>query len=227
MTYWDGLLIVELNAIDISNGFKKTPLEVIRISPNKAKSLAYELSEFKKYINDKNTKIDPNKGFGVAAGSGDPINFIAFSCIDNENREVKVTIGRINNSGNVISSQDMIIDNPGAMFGLEWKDINNMNPDNTERVIVEHIELDMFMDAVNDFANHMNGAIAYSVVDLARYEANKNIKRFDAIFDKLGIERITPSANKSSSGNSFLNNLAAKNSSQLQSFDSLEDMLND
>lgn len=223
--FWSGLMCLSIDDVDINNGFKPNILEVIRLSGNKAKLLYLELKAFKEYLNN-NKVIDPNKAFGVNAGLGNEVSYIGFSAKDeNDTRLICVTIGKINNNGDILSAQSMIFDSQEYNCGLEWNDITKMD---VERVQYANIELDIIMDALNAFSTSMNGALAYSVYDLGRYDINKMNKKFDSIFDKLGIEKYTPGQRNygSSGSNSFLNNLSSKNSNST-SIDDLGDILDD
>lgn len=225
VTFWSGLLIININDVETANGFKVNELECVRLSPNKAKILASEIRSFKEYI--KAGKIDENKAFGVTAGLGSEVRYIAFSCTKDDNHTVVITIGRINDSGSILSSQSFPLDNDEFLYALEWNNVYKME---AERVQYENLELDMLLDTLDDFGKHMNGALAYSVLDLARYDSVRMNRRFDALYDKLGIEKFVPGqggGNRSGSNN-FLNNLAASNrSSNATTLESLEDMLDD
>ena len=228
-SFWSGLLIMEINDVDTSSGgFKVNALETIRLSPNKAKMLADELRLLKAYI--KESTVDPNKAFGVSSGLGSEVPYIGFSSMNDENRTIVITIGKINGEGRITSSQSFPLDNNEYLYSLEWKDITTMD---VERVQYNHLELDMIIDTLDDFGKHMNGALAYSVLDLGRYDQVRMNRKFDQIFDKLGIERYSGgSANGNFVGKSnFLSN-AANNGSfgksrSLTSVDDLDDMLDE
>lgn len=224
ISFWSGLLVIDISDVDTNNGFKTNSLESIRLSPNKAKILANELLLLKEYMKEK--KVDPNRAFGVNSGLGAEVPYIGFSSLNDDERTVVVTIGRIDNSGNIISSQTFNFNSKDYWYALEWEDITNMK---VERAAYNQLELDMFIDTLDSFAKYMNGALAYSILDLARYDMMRVNRKFDSIFDKLGIEKYTPGSNKGSYGsNNFLNNLSANNrSSNSTSLDSLEDMLDD
>ena len=226
ISFWGGLLIFQIDAVDTSNGFKSTPVETIRLSIAKAKLLSYELEEYSDIFRNRDIKKDPNVAYGVNAGLGSEQSYIGFIA-DEDNEGVVTTgvvIGKIDGQGTILSSHTVMFDASNDFYNaLEWEDITKMK---VSSVSFGHIEIEMIQDLVKDFASHMNGAIAYSVQDINRYEYNKMNRKFDSIFDKLGIERIQQGSGRGNYGrtNSFLNNLASKNSSSV-SFDNLEDML--
>ena len=226
ISFWSGLLIIDINDVDNNNGFKVTSLETVRLSPNKAKMLATELKSLKEYM--KQDKIDPNQAFGVSSGLGSEVPYIAFSVMDNDERTIVVNIGKINGSGNIISSQSLVLDNNEYLYALEW---NNLAKMDVERIQYPHLELDMIIDTLNDFGSHMNGALAYSVLDLGRYDNIRFNRRFDAIYDKLGIEKFTPGNGRGNNGgtNNFLNSLSQsqRGSSTTKSLDDIEGLLDD
>lgn len=224
LTFWAGLMVFEINDVDAGNGFKVTALETIRLSPTKAKILASELRSLKEYI--KSDKIDPNRAFGVNSGLGNEVPYIGFAVNNDDERTISVTIGKINGSGEILSCQTLTFDNNEYLYALEW---NNLSKMDVERVQYNHLELDMLIDALDDFAKHMNGALAYSLLDLGRYDNVRMNRRFDAIYDKLGIEKYTPGQNRGNSGsNNFLNNLSASNKSSVsRSLDDIEGLIDD
>ena len=231
ITFWGGLMIIsmeELNKND-SGSFNRSnnqPLEVIRLSINKAKILYNQLVDFKAYIEDEKSKIDPNMAFGCTSGLGKDLPYIGFSAVevkdDGETRRMPIcTMGKIDNDGNIVSSHTFEFDNTSYLYGLNWSDISKME---AEKTMYPLLELDTLMDALRNFYENMSGAAGYSLLDLARYELNKNNRRFDDIYDKLGIQRIQQKQYQNQSSNNFLNNLASKNSTST-SFDNLEDLL--
>jgi len=223
LTFWSGFMVFEINDVDTSNGYHVNALETIRLSSNKARILAGELRQLKEYM--KQPKVDPNKAFGVSSGLGDPVPYIGFSVDNNPERTVSIIIGKINGSGSIVSSQTFVVDNDEYLYALEWNNISKMD---VERVQYDHLELDVIIDTLDDFAKHMSGALAYSIFDLGKYDNIKLNKRFDAIYDKLGIGKFVPQSSGSRSSNNFLNNLASNNrTSNSGSLDDLMDGLDD
>ncbi len=225
ISFWSGLIILDINDVDNNNGFKSSSLETIRLSPMKARMLASELRALKEYMKQDN--IDPNKAFGVNSGLGNEVPYIGFSVNNDEEKTIAATIGKINGSGNILSCQTIVFDNTEYLYALEWDNISKMD---VERVQYDHLELDILIDTFDDFGKHMNGALAYSVLDLGRYDNVRMNRRFDAIYDKLGIEKYTPGQGGRSNGgvNNFLNNLSSSNKhSNSRSLDDIEEGLLD
>jgi hypothetical protein len=82
----------------------------------------------------------------------------------------------------------------------------------------DDIELIQISQLVEDFGRYMNGAAAYSLLDLQKYDYARLLNKMDPIYDKLGIEKRTNNSYKS---NNFLSN-SDKVSSNSTSFDFIE-----
>lgn len=187
--------LLNLTIDEQQEGFKYETIQKISLSPYKAKMMGYEITKFKEYLNG---TIKENVAFGVPAGMGEKVSYIGIHA--NKDKVPMLTIGKFDNDGNIID-QATITFNKNYYFGLEWKDISINKVDKT---YYNELELDMFERLINDFANNMNGAIAYSVADLTRYDNARILGKMDPIMDKLGIERRYMNNNRSSSNN-FLN----------------------
>ena len=208
-TFKSGLLVIEISQLDSSNGFNYTSLQSINVSPTKAKIFAGQIETFKEYYKEGN--ITPGRAFGINAGMGEKVSYIGIHA--DTNKDIFVTIGKIDNEGQILEHSTFTM-NRNYHYGLEWNDINAMS---LVKTYYDNIELDQFHDIVNQFANYMNGAIAYSAFDLGRYEINRLSKKIDPIYDKLGIERYNSNGNKGGTNN-FLNN-AGTNSNHISSDD--------
>lgn len=210
ISYRSGLMVLTISELQGSNGFNYKDLETIHLSPTKAKLFADEIRKFTKYYNNDN--IEEGKAFGVNAGMGEKVSYIGIHA--NKEREVFITIGKIDGSGQILS-QTTITLNKEYHFSLEWENINTMN---LSKVFNDNIEISQLVEALDDFGRSMNGAFAYSSADLTRYDTKRILSKMDPIYDKLGIERLQ--GNNNSRSNSFLNNAGSLNSNHT----SIEDM---
>lgn len=204
-----GLLNVTID--EKEEGFKYNTLQKISLSPYKAKMMYEQIQAFKAYLSEGN--IIPGKAFGVNAGMGEKVTYIGFHA--NEAGVPIVTIGKFNNEG-VIIEQASITFNKDYYFALDWK---NIEENDVEKHYYDDCDLFMFEKTIKDFADNMNGALAYSVVDLYRYETQRIVGKMDPIYEKLGIERRDFGGNRGS--NSFLDNHAATSSTST----SIDDIL--
>lgn len=211
-SYRSGLLIAEIS--EIKQGFQYEPLESIYISPTKALLLTKEIKKFKAYLAE--GKIKDNKAFGVTTGMGEKVSYIGFHA--DKDSKIYITIGKIDGSGNITNSATIPLNNE-YHYAVEWNNIEAMD---LEKVFYDTTELDQFENMLIDFSRYMSGALAYSVVDLARYDIAGIKSKMDPIYDKLGIEkRSFNGGNRNYGGeNNFLTN--AKSTSNTTSFDDIE-----
>jgi hypothetical protein len=218
ISYRSGLMIIEI--AEKKDGYKYESLEQIHLSPMKALLLTKEIDKFKEYL--KTGDITIGKAFGVNAGMKDKVSYIGFHA--GEDKKIYVTIGKFDDKGNIVEQATTHL-NQNYNFALEWSNINTME---VTKEYNDEVELEMLQNAISDFALHMNGAIAYSVADLTRYDLNRTNGKFDAIFDKLGIERRSNGSGNYSRSNSFLNNASTGGATENHtSFDNIEDMIDD
>ena len=209
-SFKSGNLIVE--ASEIKQGFQYEVLESVFISPTKALLFSREIDKFKEYING--SKIDPNKAFGITTGMGEKVSYIGFS--SDKEKHIFITLGKIDGSGNITNAVTVPF-NSEYHYSVEWDNIQSMD---LSKVYYEDIELTQFQNMIIDFARSMSGAMAYSVLDIGRFDIAGIKGKMDPIYDKLGIEKRSY-GNKSYGGeNNFLNN--AKSMSNSTSFDDIE-----
>lgn len=214
ISYRSGLMILEIGkSIGSGDSFKVETEETIYLSPMKAHILTNQINSFIEY--KKAGDIDPKKAFGVNAGMGEKVTYIAFSA-DTDGSNV-ITIGKFDGKGVIVESTSfrMSID---FNYALNWDDLS---ANNLVKVFDNDAEIIMLRNAIADFSRSMSGAYGYSAFDINRYEQNKTNKRIDQIFDALGIERQSYGGNKSFSQNNFLNNTTSKSTS----YEEIEDLL--
>lgn len=218
-SFRSGLLILSMD--EIGENFSTNSVEQIFLSPTKALLLANELDAFMKYTKEGN--IENGRGFGVSAGMGEKVTYIAFHATTDNTKFV--TIGKINNSGDIIEKRSMSF-NKDYHYALEWKNIETFD---AERTVYDDVELEMLKALLVDFSRSMNGATGYSVADITRYDLNRVLNKMDPIYDKLGIERkYNNGYSGSSKSNNFLSNLGAKSMSSTSiSLDDIGDELMD
>lgn len=216
--YRSGLLILEINDVD-QNTYKRTPLGNIFLSPMKAKMFATEIKKFKEYRNG--SELKENVAFGITGGMKEKISYCGLHT--NANREIFLTIGKFDEHGKIVESNTIQFNND-YNYSIEWENISKMK---LERVFDNDVELDMLDIAVNEFANNMNGAAAYAVADLTRFDHARIMKKLDPIYEKLGIERRSYSNGNGSRNynNDFLSNTST--SSRSTTIEEVTDLLDD
>ena len=218
INYRSGLMIIDINNVDQSNGFKVESAATIYLSPAKAHLLVSEMNAFLKYREEK--KIDENKAFGVNTGMGEKVSFVAFST--NSKKDIIMTIGKFDGQGVVTESKSYTFAKD-YNYSLEW---SNLSANELNKVYDNNLDILTLKQAIEDFGRGMSGAFGYSTLDLNRYEYNKEIRKFDQIFDKLGIERRSYGNGNYNGGgtNNFLSN-ASSSSSRNITTDEIEDLL--
>ena len=213
ISYRSGLMILSIEEVDKNNGFKSEELINIHLSPIKSHMLVDQINALLAYRNG--DELDPSKGFGVNAGMNEKISFIAFST--NPNKEIIITIGKFNGEGVIVEAEEFKL-NKDYNYSLEW---DNLESNSLSKVYDNDADIIMLRNAIADFSRTSNGAAGYNVADVARYDNGRVERRFDEIFDKLGIERRTNGGNRSFSNNNFLSNA----SSRQTSLDEVENLL--
>ena len=210
-SYRSGNLIVE--ASEIKEGFHYDLIESVFISPTKALLFSKEIDKFIEYLNE--SKIDEKKAFGITTGMGEKVSYIGFSA--DKEKHIYLTLGKIDGSGNITNSVTVPF-NSDYHYAIEWNNIDAMD---LEKVQYEDVELIQFQNMVKDFARSMSGALAYSVLDLGRFDIAGIKSKMDPIYDKLGIEKRSFGGNRNYGGeNNFLSN--AKSTSNSTTFDDIE-----
>ena len=196
ISFRSGLMIIDI--AEQKEGFKYDTLESIYLAPTKALLFSREIKKFKEYY-DNETIVD-GKAFGVNAGMGEKVSYIGIHA--NVAKDILITIGKIDGNGTILEQATFKL-NRDYHYGLEWDNIDNME---LSKAYYDDTELIQLTKALDDFANHMSGALAYSGIDLARYDQARVLSKMDPIYDKLGIERRTPGGNSNRGSNNFLDN---------------------
>ena len=207
--YTLGNLVVR--ASEKKDEFHYDELESVHISPTKALLFSKEIDKFKEYL--AGSKIEEKKAFGITTGMGEKVSYIGLSA--DKEKHIYVTLGKIDGSGNILNAVTVPF-NYDYHYAIEWNNIDAMD---LEKVQYNDIEFMQFQNIIKDFARSMNGAYAYSVLDLGRYDIYSIKSKMDPIYDKLGIERRT--FTKSYGENNFLSN-AKSTSSTSTTFDDIE-----
>ena len=133
---------------------------------------------------------------------GEKTTFIGFR--SNENREYIMFIGKFDNNGVILEMANYTFPKDYD-FAVDWSDVDS---NKLEKVYNNKVEFHMIKTAISDFGHYMNGALAYSVLDTARWDYARMINKMNPIYDALNIERISYSNQNRS--NSFLDNMNSR-----------------
>lgn len=190
-SFKSGMLVVEI--AEEKEGFKYDILSSCYLTPTKAALMYNQILEFKSQV--ESGKYKEGTAFGVNTGMGDISTVLLIHQVDGNNA---VTLGKVNSEGNYISKFTFTF-NKAYHFGITLSDYTVMS--SCKKDIYDDIELEQFVQIIKSFAENMNGAVAYSTIDLARFDYKAMMNKMNPIYDKLGIER--KSYHNSSSENNF------------------------
>ena len=209
--FWAGKVVISINVGESSEqqGFKYNETIAAFLTPLKAKMMAEELIKFKN---------DPNSNpVGVVSG-GDPSTCLTFL---RDNSNVVVDIRKVDGKGKVTAADKFTIQKD-YHYSVSYKNYEKLD---FTKNFYNDLELQAIIDIFNNFYNACNGANAYSVLDMSRFNYGRLRSNTEAIMDKLGIQRYSSRG----SGNSFFNNSNNDSSfgsgSNSNHMDDIDDML--
>lgn len=183
-SFWKGLLKISINNVkDNRSTVEYEEISSIYLSPTKAHILKEQLLVFKS-LEDTNTT---NRSFGVDTGIGENKNFIAIGNTGNstdDDIQRTLFIGKIDINGNLLEGNSFNF-NHNYNYGIQWTDVQNMKF-NTD--FVDNTELDMFIIILDQFVSSITGAMAYSVMDMGRFNNSRLNTKIGLVMNKLGIE---------------------------------------
>lgn len=178
-SFKSGMLVVDIS--QEKDGFQFETLSSCFLTPTKALLMFNQIETFKAAL-ENNTYKD-GTGYGVNTGIGDISTVLLVHKVDGCSA---VTIGKVNAEGNYVSKFTYKF-NKGYHYGISLSDYNSMST--CQKDIYDDIELAQFTQTIKSFADNMNGSIAYSTIDLGRYDYRGLMNKMNPIYDKLGIER--------------------------------------
>lgn len=195
--YWAGKLSISINVGENSaQGFRYNETIAVYLSPMKAKVMANELEQF---INDKKSPA-----VGVVTGNGDPNTCLTFMRDKDDN--VIIDISKVDASGKRTQSDSFTIQKD-YHYAVAYKNFDKLD---FEKKMYNDLELQGIIDVMNNFYIACNGANAYGVLDMSRFNYSRLKSNTEAIMDKLGIQR---NSSRGGSGQSFFNNQGSGNES--------------
>jgi len=210
ISYNAGLLKIGID--QMLDGFKYDNKITISLSPTKSRILVEQLAALEEYIAA--GKINDNVAFGVNAGMKEKVTFIAFH-VNPEDNGIIITIGTFDNAGKIIDRYDYRC-RTQYHYGLTW---SNLDSNKLDKTFYDNTEYESIKSTIVDFARFMNGAAAYSVADLTRYDSARILNKMNPIYDALHIERYN-GGGKSFQQNSFLNNSGASSGRSIDQIES-------
>lgn len=193
--FWKGMLKVSISEEKQGDRYSTYEEKIyLHLSPAKARIL---LSEIREGLM-KDTTFDTSKAWGVDTGLDGKKSIIAFAHATGSTAErpiYRCTIGKPDSNFN-LTSKDVYIFNSNYHYGIQWSDFDKMEYDNS---FYDCLELDAFCTVLREYINASSGAIAYSVLDMARFDYNRINTKIDVVMDKLGIPKYNGGGNGDSS----------------------------
>jgi len=182
ISFWSGMLKISIEKDKNNNGFEYEEVISSYIPQSKAKVFYNELKVFYDLLKAGKIK-DSNTGWGIHTGMGDNQKV---TCIyKSEEGLPALFIAKVDPQGNYLENDTYVFNSNNYMFGLRITDMSNLKFSNEN---YEYFELEQLMDLMKNFATHMDGVIAYSTVDLNRYEWNRMTTKINAIGEKNGLD---------------------------------------
>ncbi len=217
-SFKSGMLIVDMS--EEKDGFQYETLTSCYLTPTKALLLYNQIQKFNEDVASGNYKT--GAGYGVNTGIGDISTVIMVHLLG---KDTAITIAKVDVDGKYVSNHTYKF-NRGYHYGITLKNYEDMG--SYQKEIYDDIEFDQLQQTLKSFADNMNGSIAYSVLDLGRYDYRAVMNKMNPIYDKLGIERGNSSYGKSD--NNFFNGNGAGSSNYNKGTSNnttLDDVMND
>ena len=186
-SFRSGMIVVDISKE--KEGFQFETLASCFLTPVKALTMYNQIQEFKNAVSSKSYKA--GTAYGVNTGIGDVSTVLLIHQVDGDDA---VTIGKVNSDGQYVEKFTYKFAK-GYHYGITLSNIDNMST--TKKEFFDDIELVQFEQAIKSFAENSSGALGYTVIDLARYDYRGLSNKLNPIYDKLGIERQTPSTRNS------------------------------
>ena len=194
-SFWKGLLKISLSQVKTgSNEYEE--IACIHLSPMKAKLLKADL-EYLKTLGHDDTRL-----FGVDTGSTDTRNIIAFgNDITSTKDGIKryLVIGKVDPNGTLLNPVRFDF-NFDYNITIEWFDLEKMD---CGKRFDNNLEIDMIITTLEQFTNAMTGAVAYSVMDMGRFDYSRITTKIESIMTALNID--TGRNNGGDQSNSYFN----------------------
>ena len=204
--FWSGKLAMYIAEVDNSQqkfAYKETATAYF--IPMKAKIFAEEL---KKFIAD-----PEHKPVGVVIGAGDPNTCVT---IMHNGDDTVLNICKVDAQGNK-SGEDNFVFQKNYHYSVSYKDFKKLD---FSKNFYNTIEIEAIIELLEGFFKASNGAIAYSMMDMSRFNYGRLKSNTEAIMDKLGIQRA------SSKGPGFFSaNNNEVNSTSSNTVDDIDDLL--
>lgn len=179
-SYWKGMLKISISKEMPGENYPTyEECAYVHISP--MKSLLLE-SEIKRFLSADAT--DVKAAYGIETGISEVRTIIVFK-YENEGKDKVMIIGKVDPNGNLIQSFSFLFNNALYNYSCEWKDFNKMNTLN--KVSNPNADFDILCTILSEFRKGAMGGIAYSVMDMQRFDYNSVVSKLTKIMSACGV----------------------------------------
>lgn len=210
-SFKSGMLVLNISKTKDGGGFDS--LIDSFITSTKSKILLNMIREFEEDIKNGTVR---SSGYGIQSGLGSTVTLTIIHLTEDGHKAI--TIEKVDESGTVTEGYTVVF-NSQYHYGIklnDYKDVSSFN-----NVYQDDVEFEQFKTVLSQFEQASNGAAAYFVHDLGRYDHAALMNKMNPIYDKLGIERNRN--NNSGGGNSYFNR--NNGSSSHKSYEDMEEDL--
>lgn len=206
--YWKNLLKISISPkLDFKEGDKYVQYDhtnnaAIYINAMKAKIFAKEIREMLANPGQLNSVSVPSGSTGLITFS----NGVEYG-LDN----YVLVIRKLDENGKVNTSYSYNFQGKNYYTAIRNFDEVTLSYD---KKYYELLEIEWFIELLEEFSKAQNYAVAYTVVDAMKYDVTRLTNRVESIMEKLGIQNSYKSNSRQNSGKSFFDtsNNAAKQS---------------
>lgn len=194
-TFWKGTLKVSIIEAGSAQEGRNNELAYIHLSPTKARILAEGVERI--IANNESRDV-----FGVDTGAGETRGFIA---VGRDTGKPFLFIAKVNAGGKYDSSQRFDF-NVDYNYLLKVHDVANLK---CQKEYMNNVELQQFVDLLNDYARFASGALGASFYDIGRYESSKLSNMVRKIAEKTGAidSKYNNGGNGNNGGRSFFSDV--------------------
>ena len=207
--FWAGKIAISINVGEnTQQGFRYNEVIAAFLTPMKAKMAAEELREF--IADEKHVPV------GIVTSTGDPTTCLTF--IREKDGSITVDIRKVDGSGKTTANDAFTIQKD-YHYAVNYKNFEKL--DFTKK-FYNDLEIKAIIDLFDNFYMACNGANAYSVLDMSRFNYSRLRSNTEAIMDKLGIQR---ASSRGSSGPGFFSNNNNESRGYSEHAEDIDDLL--
>ena len=179
ISYRSGMMIITIDEPK-QGSFEKEPIADVYLTSTKAKLFLKAIEAY-----EAENKHSDKGAYGIATGMGDVQRAIMIH--SGSDGSPAITIGKFDgSSGKWIKQETYEFNTEEFAQFITWKDKSDNG--STTLTSVPNVEYDFLKQALANFVANADGAIAYTVADMTRYDYRGILNKMNPIYNKLGIE---------------------------------------